>query len=141
MNKNTPFSWVVRFTVAPIWVEDGFSLDDDRALSMLAKEIGYGSSEELQAKVLEAPSPLQIARKQGYAPDDFRSGAVVRELQKGHGERGRVRHALIRARDLLNSVAFVSKEGDTRAALEAIQGALDEVDARQEFALSAAEAS
>lgn len=126
-----PFTWIVRFTVAPLWVQDGFSISDERAIEMLAASIGFGSSSELQAKVLEAPSALHIARMQGYAPTDYRSGAVVRELLASVGEVGVLHNALIKARDLLNSVAFVATEGDTNGPLDRIRDALALIDARQ----------
>lgn len=129
MSTAKPFTWIVRFTVAPLWVQDGFSISDERALQMLANTIGFGSADELQAKVLEAPSALQIARMQGYAPEH--GGRVVRELLAGVGRTGVVHNALIRARDLLNSVAFVATEGDTSGPLERINEALALIDARQ----------
>jgi len=126
-----PFSWVVRFTVAPLWVQDGFTIDNERALNMLAQAVGAGSADELQANVLEVPSALEIARMQGYGPKDSRGGAVVRELLAGVGEVGQIRSALIKARDLLDSVAFVQTDGDTREVLDRIGEAIALVDARQ----------
>lgn len=124
-----PFSWVVRFTVAPLWVQDGFTISNDRALSMLARAVGGATGEELQAQVLESPSPLQIASMQGYTKHHPGAGRVVRELigQAGHGQ---VRKALIKARDILNSVAYVAKEGDTAEPLRSIHAALDSLDTR-----------
>lgn len=131
MSKAQPFSWCVRFTVAPLWIQDGFTIDNDRALSMLAHAVGAGSADELQARVIEAPSALQIARMQGYGPQHPQSGRIVREILAGHGETGQVRRALIMALDLLDSVAFVANEGDTNAPIDAIHDALAIIDARQ----------
>lgn len=35
MNKIKPYTWIVRFDVAPEWVADGFNLTDERALLLL----------------------------------------------------------------------------------------------------------
>lgn len=126
-----PFTWVVRFTVAPLWVQDGFTIDDERALGMLARAVGAGSADELQAKVLEAPSFLQVARMQGYGPSDSRSGKVVRQLRAQVGEIGQIRGALVKARDLLDSVAFVKEEGDTQAVLERLRDAIALIEPRR----------
>lgn len=126
-----PFTYVVRFTIAPIWMQDGFTLSNDRALLMLAGAIGAGSADELQAKVLEAPSALEIARIQGYDAKHPRSGQVVRDIMAEHGEVGVVRNALIKARDLLSGVAFVATEGDTNDVLDRLRDALATIDARQ----------
>lgn len=90
-----PFTWTVRFTVAPIWIQDGFTISDERALSMLARTIGAGSADELQAVVLECPSPLQIVRMQGYGPKDDRGGPVLREIIAGASQTGHLRTAML----------------------------------------------
>lgn len=132
MTTAKPFSWIVRFTVAPVWVQDGFSLCDTRAFDMLANELPYANTEELQAAVLEAPSPLAIARMQGYSPKDGKSGELVRELRDGVGpECNGVRNALMAARKLLDSVAFVSQPGDTEKVLAMIDSALDSINTRR----------
>lgn len=65
------YVWTVQFEVSETWVEDGFELDDEGALEMLAGRLGYAHVEvELNAKVLSAPSPKAIARAQG----EFDSG-------------------------------------------------------------------
>lgn len=130
MSMNKPFSWIVRFTVSPEWVADGFSISDDRALSMLSSDLSYANSEELSATVLEAPSAIHIANVQGYTKDN--GGSVVRELIKSTPEAGKsIRSAIIAARDLLDSVAFVSEEGDTALVLEKLNAALEEINPRQ----------
>lgn len=131
MAKAKPFTWVVRYTVAPLWVQDGFALCNERALAMLAHEIGAGTHDELQAQILEAPSPLHIVRMQGYAKSDARGGAVAKELVDGAAGSGVLREALIAARDLLDSVAFVSTEGDTVTPLAKINAALDAIEPRR----------
>jgi hypothetical protein len=57
--------WTVEFEVDEIWVEDGFDLDDDRALAMLANDLRFAFVEEIGAKVVKSPSPDQIAKLQG----------------------------------------------------------------------------
>ncbi len=60
------FTWVVELTVSRTWVEDGFNLDKERALSMLAHDLGYAYEDlELGAKILDAPDPKAIAKAQG----------------------------------------------------------------------------
>lgn len=78
MPKIKPYSWIVRFTVSPVWVADGFALSDDRALKMLSSDLSFANSKELSATVLEAPSAIHIANAQGYTKDN--GGSVVREL-------------------------------------------------------------
>lgn len=112
-------------------VQDGFTISDERAVEMLARTVGFGSSEELRAQVLEAPSALQIARMQGYGPKDHRSGAVVRDLMAEHAKTGELRTALIRARDLIDGVAFVKNEGDSAPVLALLRDAIALLDARQ----------
>lgn len=126
-----PFSWIVRLTVAPLWVADGFTLDDARAHLMLAGAVDCARGDELQAVVLEAPSPLHIANVQGYHGKHPGSGQIVRELIAGTPHTNSIRGALIAARNLLDSVAFVAKEGDTAPALEKIAAALQAIDTRQ----------
>lgn len=61
------FKWVVEFPVTPNWVEDGFDLDDGRALLMLAMDLPYAYPNELGAKVTRRPAAATIKRFQGYA--------------------------------------------------------------------------
>lgn len=131
MPKAKPFTWIVRFTVAPLWVQDGFTIDNERALGMLARAVGAGGADELSAQVLETPSVLEIVRMQGYGVKDPRGGNVARELLASVGETGQIRSALLKARALLDSVAFVQTEGDTNDALDRIRDALRLIDARQ----------
>lgn len=120
-----PFSWTVRFTVDPLWVADGFTLSDERALHMLAKEIGGGSSEELQASVLVSPLPADLVRMQGYVKGTQNYRHEIKELREGTPDAKRLRLALLAAHGLLDSVAFVNNPGDTNAVLSLLQAALD----------------
>ena len=43
MSNVKPYSWVVRFDVAPQWVADGFIMTDTTALEMLSDVINYAN--------------------------------------------------------------------------------------------------
>lgn len=60
------FKWTLELEVDETWVADGFDLDNDRALMMLAQYFPYAYGSELGAKVIKAPDPDEIARAQGY---------------------------------------------------------------------------
>lgn len=69
MNHRKSFKWTVEFAVDEVWVADGFDLDDERALMMLAKDLGWANiASELRAKVIKSPDPAAIRKVQGY-PD------------------------------------------------------------------------
>lgn len=60
------YVWRVEFQVSETWVEDGFDLTDERALSMLSRDLGYANIEtELGARVLASPNPTTIAKASG----------------------------------------------------------------------------
>lgn len=67
MAKAKSFTWLVEFTVAETWVADGFDLDDERALGMLANDLFSADGRELSAKVIRAPSKPSIRKAQGYS--------------------------------------------------------------------------
>lgn len=121
-----PYTWIVRFDVAPTWVADGFVLSDERALLMLGSELAYACRDtELAARVLSSPPPLRIAREQGYDRDCPGAGQVARQIIAGtphafvhrseSAEKGTVDRAISDAIDLLDSVAFVRDSGDNTA--------------------------
>ncbi|MEQ8308061.1 MAG: hypothetical protein RIA09_16005 [Hoeflea sp.] len=58
--------WTVEFEIDATWVADGFVMTDERALEMLASDLGWASESELGAKVIKHPSLLKIAKLQGY---------------------------------------------------------------------------
>lgn len=126
-----PFTWVVSFTVDPLWVQDGFSLTDERAYEMLSSELSHAHGDEFSARVLNAPSALQIARIQGYGPKHPEAKNQIQSLRAACPDDGKVWNALIAARDLLDSVAFVGKEGDTARPLAMIEEALNLMTPRQ----------
>jgi hypothetical protein len=66
-NQVKPFTWIVRFDVAPLWVADGFNLDDACAMHMLLNT-GLHSAcchTELAAKVISAPDANRIHAERG----------------------------------------------------------------------------
>jgi hypothetical protein len=102
--------WVVEFSVDETWVADGFDLTDERAKEMLARDLSYAYGHELDARLLQAPLPLTVAKLQGY-PDSVEVDRVRKneQLHKPFDLRGLFVEALAK----LDSVAFLSKEGDT----------------------------
>lgn len=60
------FKWTVEFEVDEIWVADGFVMTDERALEMLATDLGWASESELGAKVIKHPDMNKVAVAQGY---------------------------------------------------------------------------
>lgn len=78
-----PFTWIVRFDVAPEWVADGFSLCDERALEMLSRETSGCMSTELAARVIAAPAPGRIVAEQGYPKQGARTAAEIQSLVSG----------------------------------------------------------
>lgn len=60
------FKWTVEIEVSPVWVADGFDLDDDRAERMLERMLPWARSTEMSARVLTAPDPRSIRKEQGY---------------------------------------------------------------------------
>lgn len=70
MSNVIPYSWVVRFDVAPQWVADGFIMTDTTALEMLSDVINYANEHELAASVISAIGAERIAEEQGYLPSN-----------------------------------------------------------------------
>jgi hypothetical protein len=61
------FKWTVEFEVDEMWVADGFSLSNLRALEMLGTELDYADmTTELSARVIKAPPLDRILKAQGY---------------------------------------------------------------------------
>jgi hypothetical protein len=67
MDTPKMFKWTVEFSISENWVADGFDLTDERALSMLSRDLGFAyEGTEIQAKVVKAPSQAKILKAQGY---------------------------------------------------------------------------
>jgi hypothetical protein len=68
MSQEKPFTWIVRFDVAPVWVADGGTISDFDALNMLGNQFGDAcQNTEIAACVLSGPSRARIAAAQGYS--------------------------------------------------------------------------
>lgn len=128
-----PFSWVVRLTVAPLWVADGFAMTDASALEMLGRALPHADLDtELDAQVLEAPMTSEILNVQGYAKDSHSAAHAQAQMDEGTAQAGKsIRAALESARKLIDSVAYVTKEGDTEPVMQQIDAALQAINARQ----------
>lgn len=124
-----PFTWIVRFDVAPEWVADGFTLSDQRALEMLGRETSGCMSTELAACVLQGPDLSRVLREQGYPVGRARSAreydALSNAAPAAYVAPVHLAKTLSDAVRLLDSVAFVSHEGDkTTEVLEQLRHAL-----------------
>lgn len=107
----TTYSWIVRFEVCGTWIADGFDLTHERALDMLATDLGMANiGEELNARVIAAPPADTIAQEQGYksAADKFE-----RDANRDVDAEARVSKALDGAREakLLAEVERTYEEG------------------------------
>lgn len=119
-NPIKPYSWIVRFDVAPVWVADGFNLTDERALEMLEQDLRYATSgEELAARVIVAPPAAFILEEQGYrlgAPDAMRELRTIMNsaphAYRRAPDAADALETLDAAISLLDSVAFVQHEND-----------------------------
>lgn len=106
-----PFTYIVRFDIAPLWTADGFILDDQAANNMLNETLVYACSvSELAAKVLVSPEVSRIADAQGY------KRSVIEDKIKAKSPLAyadsSVMTAIIEAIELIDSVAFVREETD-----------------------------
>lgn len=76
--KKEWFTWTIEIQVDPIWVADGFELDDERATDMLNRELPYADGHEFKAKVLTSPRRRDILTAQGFTTDDRKKKAGVK---------------------------------------------------------------
>jgi len=65
-SKSKFYRWVIEIEVHETWVEDGFSLDNERAHDMLCQHLSHAYGHELRARVLDAPPRDAIRKAQGY---------------------------------------------------------------------------
>ena len=106
-----PFTYIVRFDIAPVWAADGFILDDQAANNMLNETLDYACSvTELASKVLVSPQVSRIADAQGY-----KRGVIEDEVKArsplAYADSS-VLTTIIEAIELIDSVAFVREETD-----------------------------
>lgn len=67
MAKDKFYKWTVEFAVEETWVADGFEMTEERALEMLANDLGWANVDtELKAKIIKSPTPKSIRKAQGY---------------------------------------------------------------------------
>ncbi|EGP2852964.1 hypothetical protein IYQ62_003029 [Salmonella enterica] len=125
-----PYTFIVRFDIAPLWIADGFILSDQIAKDMLAASLPYACEDsELAAQVLGAPNPARIEDEQGYRPGAIAKSilAASPEAYKDFGENS-VLGAVIDAIELIDSVAFVRNENDnSREVLQKLHTALEKL--------------
>lgn len=69
------YTWIVRFDVAAERVAEGFTLTDEIANDLLDSALPFSYEHEIRAAVIAAPSPVDIAREQGYGMES-RSAAL-----------------------------------------------------------------
>ncbi len=65
------YEWTVKIKVSPVWVADGFDLDKDRLLEMIAHDLDHAHSFEFDGEILSAPDPKQIQAEQGYKVEGY----------------------------------------------------------------------
>jgi len=129
----TPLTWIVRFDIDPVWVADGFVMSDTQAIDMLSYKLEFANVDtELAAQVIAGPSPLRIAKEQGYDAQNPGGKTIVREIIKAspaaYSSHAKLDRALIDAITLLDSVAFVRDEKDnTQQVLDDLRKALAQV--------------
>lgn len=141
MTAVKPFSWIVRFDVAPVWVADGFIMSDSQVSEMLARELGWADvNNELAASVISAPDAYSILSEQGYrntnvqALERIMEDAPIAYPPKTEGTSA-LKLAIVNAISLLESVAFVRDDNDNTAeVLEQLRGALALVDGSEPIA-------
>lgn len=125
-----PYTYIVRFDIAPLWVADGFILSDQIAKEMITASLPYACEDsELAAQVLGAPNPARIEDEQGYRPGAIAKSilAASPEAYKDFGENS-VLGAVIDAIELIDSVAFVRDENDnSREVLQKLHTALEKL--------------
>jgi hypothetical protein len=108
--------WLVEFEVDEIWVADGFDMTDQGALDMLSSVLGYANiGTELDARIIAGPSAKRVANAQGYRVCDVIKKQRADNKIKHYTENPLIgiKRVLQNALRKLDSVAFLSREGDT----------------------------
>lgn len=62
------YTWQVEFSVADLWVQDGFDLEDADQVAdlLLTGRLSCARSDEVRARILLTPDADAIKREQGY---------------------------------------------------------------------------
>ncbi|EOF5934504.1 hypothetical protein ACK1D7_004479 [Salmonella enterica] len=109
-----PFTYIVRFDVAPLWTADGFILSDHTAQEMLSTRLDFACSEsEIAACVLSAPETSRIENEQGY-PVGKLHDEIVQDSPVAYSDHTIVK-SITDAIELLDGVAFVRDDADNTA--------------------------
>ena len=66
MAKQANFKWTVEFSVDPVWVADGFEIDDGRAKAMIEAALPWATEHETSARVLKSPDQKRVLTVQGF---------------------------------------------------------------------------
>lgn len=109
-----PYTYIVRYDVAPIWTADGFILNDLTAFDMLSNRLSFADvNNELAASVLVAPSIARLESEQGYKLGGLGKD-IIKESPDAYEESGdnMIVTTLVDAIELIDSVAFVRDEND-----------------------------
>lgn len=137
MSQIQPFSWLVRLDVAPIWVADGFFLDNQGALDMLAEHLSYADvNVELGAVVVAAPDPRRIVNTMGWESNvakeaEIRAGSPLAYPESGK-QSSNIASTLIDAIALIGDPALGGVDAERRATmLTHLRSALALVDGTQ----------
>lgn len=60
------YKWTVEFEVTDDWVAGGFEITSENAKEMLFSLLPRADDYEIDARVIQAPRPEEIAKEQGY---------------------------------------------------------------------------
>lgn len=131
-----PYTYIVRYDIAPIWTADGFILNDLTAFDMLSNKLSFADvNNELAARVLVAPSTARLESEQGYKQGDLEKN-IIKESPDAYDESGEniIVTTLVDAIELLDSVAFVRDEDDnTKEILEKLKVVLAKLTGAREI--------
>ncbi|OBU10585.1 hypothetical protein [Morganella psychrotolerans] len=106
MSQIKPFSWLIRLDVAPLWVADGFCMNNQTALDMLANQLPYADmSFELGAAVIAGPDPLRIVNENDWEANPSEEAKIRTESPHAYPENETQGTDLIST--LTDAIAFI----------------------------------
>lgn len=118
MSQVKPFSWLIRVDVAPIWVADGFCMNNQAALDMLANQLPYADmSFELGAAVIAGPDPRRIINENGWDTNPSEEAKIRAESPLAYPENEKQGTDLIST--LTDAIAMIENDlpADKKAAV------------------------
>lgn len=118
MSQVKPFSWLIRVDVAPMWVADGFHMNNQVALDMLAEKLPYADmSFELGAAVLVGPDPRRIINENGWETNPSEEAKIRAESPHAYPENDKQGTDLIST--LTDAIALIENDvpADKKAAV------------------------